>query len=115
MALSDLAKHRFGLTIPATLITSEPERARAFLSSHGPEECIAKPLGRIGNANATLTMDRFLTPSSAAPEQLVGGPITVACDIHALGMLLYELLAGRLPFAFANMTPGEIEKAIMAS
>ena len=73
---------------------------------------IAKPLGRIGNTSATLTMDRFLTPSSAAPEQLAGGPITVACDIHALGMLLYELLAGRLPFAFANMTPGEIEHAI---
>lgn len=73
---------------------------------------IAKPLGRIGNASATMTMDRFLTPSSAAPEQLAGGPITVACDIHALGMLLYELLAGRLPFAFANMTPGEIEHAI---
>lgn len=73
---------------------------------------IAKPLGRLGNANATLTMDRFLTPSSAAPEQLAGEPITVACDIHALGMLLYELLAGRLPFAFGNMTPGEIEHAI---
>jgi serine/threonine protein kinase/tetratricopeptide (TPR) repeat protein len=73
---------------------------------------IAKPLGRLGDVNATQTMDRFLTPSSAAPEQLTGGPITVACDIHALGMLLYELLAGRLPFAFANMTPGEIETAI---
>lgn len=73
---------------------------------------IAKPLGRLGNANATQTMDRFLTPSSAAPEQLSGGPITVACDIHALGMLLYELLSGHLPFAFANMTPGEIETAI---
>lgn len=73
---------------------------------------IAKPLGRLGDVNATQTMDRFLTPSSAAPEQLTGGPITVACDIHALGMLLYELLAGRLPFAFATMTPGEIETAI---
>jgi serine/threonine protein kinase/tetratricopeptide (TPR) repeat protein len=73
---------------------------------------IAKPLGRLGDVNATQTMDRFLTPSSAAPEQLAGGPITVACDIHALGMLLYELLAGRLPFAFGNMTPGEIETAI---
>ncbi|MBL8296765.1 MAG: protein kinase [Rhodanobacteraceae bacterium] len=73
---------------------------------------IAKPLGRLGDVKATQTMDRFLTPSSAAPEQLAGGPITVACDIHALGMLLYELLAGRLPFAFAHMTPGEIETAI---
>ncbi|MCQ4166832.1 serine/threonine-protein kinase [Tahibacter harae] len=73
---------------------------------------IAKPLGRLGDISATQTMDRFLTPSSAAPEQLAGGPITVACDIHALGMLLYELLAGRLPFGFANMTPGEIEHAI---
>jgi serine/threonine-protein kinase len=73
---------------------------------------IAKPLGRIGNTDATVTAERFLTPRSAAPEQLEAGAITIACDIHAIGMLLYELLCGRQPFAFDTMTPGEIENAI---
>lgn len=73
---------------------------------------IAKPLGRIGNTDATVTAERFLTPRSAAPEQLEAGAITIACDIYALGMLLYELLCGRQPFAFDTMTPGEIEHAI---
>ena len=73
---------------------------------------IAKPLGRIGNLDATVTAERFLTPRSAAPEQLEAAPITIACDIHALGMLLYEMVSGRQPFAFDTMTPGEIENAI---
>ncbi|HVJ61414.1 MAG TPA: serine/threonine-protein kinase, partial [Tahibacter sp.] len=73
---------------------------------------IAKPLGRIGNTDATDTAERFLTPRSAAPEQLEAGAITIACDIYALGMLLYEILSGRSPFTFDTMTPGEIENAI---
>jgi tetratricopeptide (TPR) repeat protein len=33
-----------------------------------------------------------------APELVDGGPASVATDIYALGMLLYRLAAGRLPF-----------------
>jgi serine/threonine-protein kinase len=39
------------------------------------------------------------TPRYAAPEQLRGGPVTPASDVHALGLLLDELIAERPAFA----------------
>ncbi len=40
---------------------------------------------------------RALTPEYAAPEQVIGGPITVATDIYSLGVLFYVLLSGEHP------------------
>lgn len=61
------------------------------------------------DAERTRTGYRMLTPDYAAPEQFTGGAVGVQTDVHAIGVLLYELLALRLPWA---ATPGGSDPAM---
>lgn len=49
----------------------------------------------------------------SSPERVVGEPPTIAGDIYALGVLLYELLTGKRPYRVDHEDPGALAEAIV--
>jgi serine/threonine-protein kinase len=61
-------------------------------------------IARLIDVSRTRTGIVLGTPSFMAPEQLEGNNVNGHTDLFALGVSLYELLAGRLPFRGPSMT-----------
>ena len=63
----------------------------AYLSDFG----IAKEVGADAGSQGTIEG----TPAYLAPEQIRGGEVGPQSDVYAFGIMLYEMLSGKRPFA----------------
>ena len=85
---------------PANVLVNN--EGRPVVLDFGIAQVIADKLG-----GKDTTLPRWLTPDYASPEQIMGKPGSVAVDLYALGAMLYELVTGRRPFDFGQLSPLE--------
>lgn len=100
--------HRHGIVhrdVKPSNVMFDPARAHAWLTDFG--------LARLPNADHTKSGVMMGSPAAMAPELLAGEPANAKTDLYALGVLLFELFTGRLPYEANSL--GELLRAIHRS
>lgn len=64
------------------------------------------------NPELTHSALHFFSFKYAAPEQLKNEPVTTATDVYSIGVVLYELVTGLLPYDVEALTLAELEQTI---
>ena len=78
--------------------------ANIMLTRDGLVKLVDFGVARLASTHLTQTGTLLGTPSYMSPEQIQGEKVDQRSDIFSLGIVLYEVLTGRLPFEGKNPT-----------
>ena len=70
------------------------EEDNAYISDFG--------IAKIANASSKLSSGIIGTPTHISPEQALGKHVDGRSDIYSLGVILFEMLSGKMPFEAAT-------------
>lgn len=93
---------------PANILVDPAGKVR--LVDFGLGRSLAVP-DQSADDEPTISVGR-LTPGYASPEQARGESVTVASEIYQLGLVLYRLLCGKLPYRSQGLTAFELAQSI---
>ena len=96
---------------PANILVTAQGEVR--LLDFGIAKLMEPEGGALAETELTRQAGRPLTVQYASPEQLTGQPLTTACDVYSLGVVLYELLCGERPYALKVESAAQLEQAIL--
>ena len=94
---------------PSNILVADDGRAK--LLDFGVAKLV-EPDSQPERTELTRMTGRIFTPEYAAPEQILGLPITTATDVYSLGVLLHVLLSGARPYGRGGNSV-EVERAIV--
>jgi tRNA A-37 threonylcarbamoyl transferase component Bud32 len=86
------AAHRAGI------IHRDIKPSNIMLTPSGEVKVMDFGIGAAWEVHSTTGQQLLATASYVAPERVVGGRASPAGDLYSLGVVLYEMLTGRLPF-----------------